>query len=71
MLSNTAQDYVAAMLDAYLEDETTTFKMKDIGLNPTVWAEIENASIVDTFRQLGVVQFNPDAVLRDAFPDKE
>lgn len=69
MLSYFAQEYVAKMLETYLEDENTIFKIKDIGFDKFAWKELENAGIVTTYQRLGTVVLYPEAVTRDAYPD--
>ena len=60
MLSYDAQEYLSKMLDTYLKDgETTTFRTSDIGTNPLVWKELENANIVKLFPKFGTVEYDP------------
>lgn len=70
MLSYVAQEYVAKMLETYLEDENTVFKAKDIGFDRFAWKELEDAGIVKSYPRLGTVELDPDAVTRDAYPEE-
>ena len=62
MLSYAAQEYLSKMLGVYLKDgETTVFRSSDIGTDPLVWKELENAGCVKLFPQFGTVEFDPYA----------
>ncbi len=71
MLSAIAQDYVAKMLDVYLEDFTTRFGTHSIGSNFLVWMELEKAGIVKISQDRTTAILDPDAVTRSAYPDDE
>ena len=62
MVSYDAQEYISRMLAIYLEDGvTTTFRASEIGNNPFVWKELENAGVVKLFPRFGTIEFDPDA----------
>ena len=69
MLSYRAEEYANAMLDAYLEDETEHFNTHDFCNDFRVWMELEAAGIVNVNPERTVATLNPEAIIRDAFPD--
>ena len=69
MISYAAQEYMSDILDVYLEDGNTVFKMKDIGFNPDIWKELEDAGMIKLFPHLGLGEVDLDAVDKYAYPD--